>query len=844
MASQRIFFGSEEYSLILLQHIFSIYKSLLEINRITERKKKMMDRSKIHSNGEILNKNDKRKDTSISPQKKRVGNDKTKVFVTGNAVSYSLSHYHAHTNHPFRASSFSSSLPSSFYASSPPSSYSPSSSCAPFILSDACTYLQTSPSPHTSPPCSSPPSPPSPPSSPPIPSTSFATSLSTSIATSLSTFPLPSSSFQSSTQPPSSTLFSTFPSFPSAESHNIKSQISPQLIPSLSLSIRTGWNERNINKNPKNINENSTEISNSQSENYLMERKNVLHISSLICLKDRINNKSKNKIESRNQRRDQNDSKNRNENENDKSGINYDYHNSDNNYNFIINERRNETICDYENVYINEDENDSISGMNPMFVYSNKVEKEVEVKSYGEKNVVSSVEKMTNSMDNVPKKSIITQEYSLNKLTEHSLHSPCMSRKGSEKVEIDIKSKNNQDNNIKKMIKIKIYENETTMMSLKNGKIIEKKHSIKSPKKSPICNNISLFYRSKNNFKIGKCEGKNGEKIKNRIRIWLIQLGVTAAEYYPTHRSHPTRTIQNYCNQNTTHTIQNNDNCDTIHKYKNSPVSVLIPVSNRHLHSHSPHNTHTHHTHSPQYHPTHSPHNIHTRHNNYNHPTHTTQDSNFQNIYNSPTHLNNMTSKNFYGVDKNNDKKNNNNNDINNGNKNYDNGYISNNNGNNNQSNNIDNDDSNYSNNCHNSNHNSHTKTTTNTNKIINLNKNKIIETNIHTITISDTDFDFCNEWLNGVLLSELSAILSPLKKEEYKKVSTYDNNGAIVRSRLVLTGSEVNVRSKAQVRESFYLWFQFQFLFLLSFFSFTFFHIFIFGFVFLERFLFLFLLV
>ena len=186
-----------------------------------------------------------------------------------------------------------------------------------------------------------------------------------------------------------------------------------------------------------------------------MERKNVLHISSLICLKDRINNKSKNKIENRNQKRDQNNSKNKNENENDKISINYDYHNSDNNYSFIINERKNETICDYENVYINDDENDSISGMNPMFVYSKEVEKEVEVLSYREKNVenvVSSVEKIINHMNSLPKKSSNVEECSLNKLTEHSPHSPCMSRKGSEKVEIDINSKNNQDRNIKKMI--------------------------------------------------------------------------------------------------------------------------------------------------------------------------------------------------------------------------------------------------------------------------------------------------------------------------------------------------------------------------------------------------------
>lgn len=60
---------------------------------------------------------------------------------------------------------------------------------------------------------------------------------------------------------------------------------------------------------------------------------------------------------------------------------------------------------------------------------------------------------------------------------------------------------------------------------------------------------------------------------------------------------------------------------------------------------------------------------------------------------------------------------------------------------------------------------------------------------------------DFKNEWYNGVLLCELCPILCPLQREESKNVVTYNRDGRKICSRLVLTGSEVSVRSKAQVR-------------------------------------------
>lgn len=60
---------------------------------------------------------------------------------------------------------------------------------------------------------------------------------------------------------------------------------------------------------------------------------------------------------------------------------------------------------------------------------------------------------------------------------------------------------------------------------------------------------------------------------------------------------------------------------------------------------------------------------------------------------------------------------------------------------------------------------------------------------------------DCKNEWYNGVLLCELCPILCPLQREESKNVVTYNRDGHKICSRLVLTGSEVSVRSKAQVR-------------------------------------------
>ena len=60
---------------------------------------------------------------------------------------------------------------------------------------------------------------------------------------------------------------------------------------------------------------------------------------------------------------------------------------------------------------------------------------------------------------------------------------------------------------------------------------------------------------------------------------------------------------------------------------------------------------------------------------------------------------------------------------------------------------------------------------------------------------------DVRNEWHNGVLLCELCAVLRPLVKDENKRVHTYNRMGHKVYSRLVRTGCEISVRSKAQVR-------------------------------------------
>ena len=69
-------------------------------------------------------------------------------------------------------------------------------------------------------------------------------------------------------------------------------------------------------------------------------------------------------------------------------------------------------------------------------------------------------------------------------------------------------------------------------------------------------------------------------------------------------------------------------------------------------------------------------------------------------------------------------------------------------------------------------------------------------------------DIDLNNEWSNGVLLSELCAALNPLLKEEYKEVGMYDCRGQLINFRLVLTGSELNVRSRAQVKCLFFSFF------------------------------------
>ena len=66
---------------------------------------------------------------------------------------------------------------------------------------------------------------------------------------------------------------------------------------------------------------------------------------------------------------------------------------------------------------------------------------------------------------------------------------------------------------------------------------------------------------------------------------------------------------------------------------------------------------------------------------------------------------------------------------------------------------------------------------------------------------LGSANLDFKNEWYNGVLLCELCPILCPLQREESKNVVTYNRDGHKISSRLVLTGSEVSVRSKAQVR-------------------------------------------
>ena len=73
------------------------------------------------------------------------------------------------------------------------------------------------------------------------------------------------------------------------------------------------------------------------------------------------------------------------------------------------------------------------------------------------------------------------------------------------------------------------------------------------------------------------------------------------------------------------------------------------------------------------------------------------------------------------------------------------------------------------------------------------------MKTQDHT-SVKLTIIDFKDEWENGVLLFELCAILNPLGKEENKKVCTYDRRGHWMKSRIIIEGSEVNVRSRAQV--------------------------------------------
>ena len=73
---------------------------------------------------------------------------------------------------------------------------------------------------------------------------------------------------------------------------------------------------------------------------------------------------------------------------------------------------------------------------------------------------------------------------------------------------------------------------------------------------------------------------------------------------------------------------------------------------------------------------------------------------------------------------------------------------------------------------------------------------------------------DLKDEWENGVMLCELCALLNPLGKEENKKVCTYDRRGHLMKSRLVIAGSEVNVRSRAQV---FFFIFFFCYVFFIS---------------------------
>ena len=225
-------------------------------------------------------------------------------------------------------------------------------------------------------------------------------------------------------------------------------------------------------------------------------------------------------------------------------------------------------------------------------------------------------------------------------------------------------------------------------------KDIEKeKEKLKRIKDTNLNTAIVLYYESNDLLKLGRCNGKDGENVRKAIRLWLINLGVTAAENDPLggRSLSPLKNNIRRSPCNAKDVAREKEKEKEIEKEKEREKE---------------------------------------------------REENYKKIMNiNRKHDNNDNDNNYNRINFENYVMSTNNNDDN-GNK--------------------------YNNNAN--------------------------PTNI------DNHIDLNNDWSNGVLLSELCAALNPLLKEEYKEVGMYDCRGHLVNFRLVLTGTEVNVKSKAQV--------------------------------------------
>ena len=367
-------------------------------------------------------------------------------------------------------------------------------------------------------------------------------------------------------------------------------------------------------------------------------------------------------------------------------------------------ERRQSKPYEYENVYI---DHLIMKGYNPM--REKEVEKEVDEvvdennnssknkKDNDTKNIHNDNNKKinnnnnNNNNNNVPNQKIMIfsmePDFSNSKSRDSSpyrysesyqkkiLHDDDMTEK-----EIEIE---------KQVIKERIEKEEE-----RQREIEKEKEKLKKIKDTNLNTAIVLYYESNDLLKLGRCNGRDGEDVRKAIRLWLVNLGVTAAENDPlVGRSlSPLKNSPRRSPCNAKEMIREKE------KMKESEKEKEKEREREERHNKSM--------------------NINRKHDN------NDNDNNYNRI-------------NFENYVKNN----NNNNDDN---------------------------DNKYNNNANPS--------------------------------IIDNHIDLNNEWSNGVLLSELCAALNPLLKEEYKEVGMYDSRGQLVTFRLVLTGTEVNVKSKAQV--------------------------------------------